>query len=87
MWRIFIEEFFLFILPFGVFAGWLVARRKNPLDVEHWDGHKFWLAMIGLALVLAVLVYGALFAPRHQGAYEPPHLENGQLVPGRFRAP
>lgn len=87
MWRVFIEEFFLFILPFGLFAGWLLARSKNPLDIEHWDGHKFWLAMTGIALVVALLVWGAMFAPRDMGAYEPPHMENGQLVPGRFSRP
>jgi hypothetical protein len=85
MWRSLIEEFFLFILPFGLFAGWLLARRKNPFDIAHWAGHVFWLTMTGLILAISAMIYAGAIAPRHTGAYDPPHMENGQLVPGRFK--
>ena len=85
MLRVIIEEVLLFVLPFGLFAAYLVVKRRNPLDVEHWSRHAFWLAVSGLLLAIAVLAYGGFVAPRSQGAYEPPHMENGVLVPGRFK--
>jgi hypothetical protein len=85
MLRIVIEELLLFVLPFCIFAAYLVVRQRNPFDVEHWDGHLFWLTVAGLTLGIAVFTYTGWIAPRSQGAYEPPHMENGRLVPGRFK--
>jgi hypothetical protein len=84
MLRTLIEEFLLFVLPFCLFAGYLVVRRRNPFDVEHWSGHLFWLSVVGLVLGIASFVYAGLVAPRHSGAFVPPHVENGRLVPGQF---
>lgn len=84
MLRTLIEEFLLFVLPFCLFAGYLVVRRRNPFDVEHWSGHLFWLSVVGLVLGIASFVYAGLVAPRHTGAFVPPHVENGRLVPGQF---
>jgi hypothetical protein len=85
MWRSLIEEFLLFVLPFCLFAGYLIIQRRNPLDVEHWSKHVFWLSIVGLAFVIGLVAYGGLRAPQQQGAYEPPHMEHGTLVPGRFK--
>ncbi len=84
MLRTLIEEFLLFVLPFCLFAGYLVVRRRNPFDVEHWSGHLFWLSVVGLLLGIASFIYAGLVAPRHTGAFVPPHVENGRLVPGQF---
>ena len=85
MLRAIIEEVLLFVLPFCIFAGYLVVKRRNPFDVEHWSRHAFWLSVTGLLLAIGVLVYTGFIAPRSQGAYEPPHMEKGVLVPGRFK--
>ncbi|TCR69908.1 DUF6111 family protein [Bosea sp. BK604] len=85
MLRSIIEEVLLFVLPFCLFAGYLIVNRRNPLDVEHWDGHLFWLTVVGLVLCIAVFTYTGWIAPRNQGAYDPPHMENGRLVPGHFK--
>ncbi len=85
MLRSVIEEVLLFVLPFCLFAGYLIVNRRNPLDVEHWSPHLFWLSSAGLALAVVFFAFAAWNAPRSQGAYEPPHMENGVLVPGRFR--
>lgn len=84
MLRTLIEEFLLFVLPFCLFAGYLVVRRRNPFDVEHWSGHLFWLSVVGLVFGIASFVYAGLVAPRHSGAFVPPHVEDGRLVPGQF---
>lgn len=85
MLRSLTEEFLLFVLPFCVFAAYLVVRRRNPLDVEHWSPHIFRLSVAGLGLAIVSFIVAGWIAPRNRGAYEPPHMENGQLVPGRFK--
>lgn len=85
MLRSIVEEVLLFVLPFCLFAGYLVIKRRNPFDVEHWSQHLFILSVCGLALGVAAMAWTAWTAPRSLGAYEPPHMENGQLVPGRFK--
>jgi hypothetical protein len=84
MWRNLTEEFLLFVLPFVVFGSYLILRRRNPLDAGHWRPHVFWLCLTGMLLAAASLVYTGLTAERHFGTFDPPHLENGRLVPGRF---
>ncbi|MGW9331944.1 DUF6111 family protein [Bosea sp. NPDC055594] len=84
MLRTLIEEFLLFVLPFCLFAGYLVIRRRNPFDVEHWSGHLFWLSVVGLVFGIGSFIYAGIVAPRHTGAFVPPHVEDGRLVPGQF---
>jgi purine-cytosine permease-like protein len=84
MARTIIEELLLFVLPFLAFAGYLVVRRRNPFDVEHWQGRVFWLSVAGLVLGIAGLIAAGVMAERHTGSYDPPHVEGGRLVPGRF---
>lgn len=85
MMRALIEEALLFLLPFALFALYLVLRRKNPMARASWGGHMTWLIVAGLASVVAVLIATALTAERQTGAFEPTHMENGRLVPGQFR--
>lgn len=85
MLRTLIEEILLFVLPFCLFAAYLIIRRRNPLDVEHWSPHLFALSVVGLVVAIAFFIAAGWITPRSQGAYEPPHMENGQLVPGRFK--
>ncbi|MEN5081356.1 DUF6111 family protein [Bosea sp. TWI1241] len=84
MVRTLIEEILLFVLPFCVFAGYLIVRRRNPFRVEAWSGHLFWLSTLGLVLGIAFFIYSGLVAPRHKGAFVPPHVENGRLIQGQF---
>ncbi len=84
MLRNLIEEILLFVLPFLVFATWLIATKRNPLDIAHWSGWKFGLAVAGIMLGIASIVAAGLSADRHTGAYVPPHMEGDRLVPGRF---
>jgi hypothetical protein len=44
-----------------------------------------WLTIAGLAMVVVSLVAAGLLADRQTGAFEPTHLENGRVVPGRFK--
>ena len=85
MWRTVAETLGLFLLPFVLFAAYLALRMRWPLAIEHWTRSRVATLMIlGLVAALAGLIGASLFAPRGQGVYVRPHLENGVLVPGRI---
>ncbi len=84
MLRNLIDEVLLFLIPFAIFAGWLILTKRNPLDFEHWSGWKFGLTAAGILLGIASIIYAGTQSETHTGAYSPPHMENGQLVPGKF---
>lgn len=70
------------ILPFllyGLYI-WHVKRSgKDGPEATPW----FWLAAIGLVLViLSFVVYGAFFGDE-VGSYAPARFEDGRIVPGR----
>jgi hypothetical protein len=85
MTRAFLEELVLFLTPFALFALFVAFRRKNPFTREPWNGNVPWLAIAGLGVAVAFLLYTGIFAPRQRGAFVPTHMENGKLVPGQFR--
>jgi uncharacterized membrane protein YdcZ (DUF606 family) len=85
MIRAIVEEALLFLLPFALFALYLILRRKNPMARASWDGQMTWLFMAGLVCVVVVLLATAMTAERQSGAFVPTHMENGRLVPGQFR--
>ncbi len=85
MIRAVIEEALLFLIPFGIFALFLILKRRNPFHLVHWSESTAWLVIAGLACVVGALVITGLTAQRQTGAFVPPHLENGRIVPGQFR--
>ena len=84
MTRVILTEGLLFLLPFLAFALLLILQKRKVLDIDHWSGPVVWLAMAGLLLVLASFLYKGFFAERPAGGFEPTHIEDGRLVPGRF---
>jgi len=85
MTRVLFGEMLFFLLPFGVFALYLLVLRRNPLLFDHWSRSSLWLAAAGLACVVLALLVGGMRAQRNTGAYVPTHMEDGRVVPGRFR--
>jgi hypothetical protein len=83
--RTVVEEVLLFLIPFGLFALWLAANRRNPLRRAHWSGRGFWLVVAGFTVALLALVVTGLTAERHANGFVPTHMENGRVVPGEFR--
>jgi hypothetical protein len=86
MWRAIFEPALLFASPFVVYAVYLVLRQKYPFAVEHWTKTAVsTLTLAGLAIAVGGMLAFGIFAPRHEGAYIPAHIENGKLVPGRIQ--
>ncbi len=86
MWRAILEPALLFALPFLAYAVYLVARRNYPFALEHWSKSAVsTLTLAGLFAALGGMLAFGIFAPRHEGAYVPAHIEGGKIVPGRIQ--
>ena len=79
-----LTEIGIFLIPFAVYARFLVATRSGVFVQSSWPAAL--VAKLVLGSLLLVIV-SFLFLAEFSGAppdstYEPAHLENGQLVPG-----
>jgi Family of unknown function (DUF6111) len=79
-----LTEIGIFLIPFVVYALFLVASRSDLLTRSSWSVIVVGRLLLGsLLLVVLSLVLLAQFtgAPPHS-TYVPAHLENGKLIPG-----
>ena len=75
-----------FLLPFALYALWLVATRGSLANIGSWQARTIAvLALGGALLVIGSIVVFTQFAgaPPNQ-KYVPAHLEDGKIVPGHF---
>ena len=79
-----LTEVGIFLIPFAVYAVFLVASRYQLLATESWPLHVVGsLVGVALALTAIALVLLAHFSGAPPGlTYTPAHIENGRLVPG-----
>ena len=79
-----LTEFGLFLIPFVVYALFLVATRAHLFDKTSWPLPIIgWLTAAALLLVIASFAYLAHFSGAPPGStYIPAHIEDGRLVPG-----
>ncbi len=79
-----LTEIGIFLIPFAVYAVFLVATRSGVFDQASWPASL--VAKLVLGSLLLVIV-SFLFLAEFSGAppestYTPAHMENGHLVPG-----
>lgn len=77
-------EIGIFLIPFGVYALFLIATRSGLLVQSSWPVNVIAKLLLGsLLLVVASFILLAHFsgAPPNS-TYVPAHVENGRLVPG-----
>jgi hypothetical protein len=79
-----LTEVGIFLIPFAVYAAFLIATRSGLLVQSSWPVHV--LAKLSIGALLLVVISFVLLA-QYSGAspdstYVPAHLENGRLVPG-----
>jgi hypothetical protein len=79
-----LTEIGLFLIPFAVYAVFLVATRTHVFDKASWPLPIIgWLTVVALGLVIGSFAYLAHFSGAPPGStYVPAHMENGRLVPG-----
>jgi hypothetical protein len=79
-----LTEIGIFLIPFAVYALFLVATRSDLTAQSSWPLRLVAKLVLGsLLLVIASLILLANYsgAPPHS-TYIPAHVENGRLVPG-----
>jgi len=79
-----LTEIGIFLIPFAVYALFLVATRTGVFDQSSWPAALVAKLVLG-SLLLVIISF--LFLAEFSGAppdstYSPAHLENGHLVPG-----
>jgi len=77
-------ELLIFLIPFGVYALFLIATRSGVLDQASWPVHI--IAKLAVGSLLLVIVSFVLLA-HFSGAppnstYVPARVENGKFIPG-----
>jgi hypothetical protein len=76
------------VLPTVLYLVWLQAVRwAQAGDAVSWRALPWvWLGVTGVALaVLVLFVVTVHFGTSVPGIYVPPHVENGQVVPGHIQ--
>ena len=79
-----LTEIGIFLIPFALYALFLIGTRSGLLVQTSWPFHM--IAKLGIGSLLLVIVSLVLLAnfsgapPR--STYVPAHLEDGRLVPG-----
>jgi hypothetical protein len=79
-----LTEIGIFLIPFAVYALFLLATRSGLMVQSSWPVHVISRLVLGsLVLVIISLVLLAHFsgAPPNS-TYIPAHMENGKFVPG-----
>ena len=79
-----LTEVGIFLIPFAVYALFLVATRSGVMLQASWPLHVIAKLVLGsLLLVVISFVFLAEFsgAPP-ESTYEPAHMDKGRLVPG-----
>ncbi|HEY0219294.1 MAG TPA: DUF6111 family protein [Afipia sp.] len=79
-----LTEIGIFLIPFALYALFVILSRANVLHSSAWPLHIIGrLAIAALLLVILSLVLLANFSGASPGSvYTPAHIENGRLVPG-----
>jgi hypothetical protein len=79
-----LTEIGIFLIPFVVYALFLIATRSGLLVQTSWPTHLIArLVLVSLSLIILSLVMLANFSGSPPNStYLPAHVENGKLVPG-----
>ena len=80
-------EIGLFLIPFVVYAAFLLAMRAGILQPNAWMLSR----LAGLVIASRILMVGSFVAlmqfgrPPSNSVYEPAHIEDGKFVPQTYR--
>ena len=74
-----LTEIVIFLIPFAVYALFLIATRSGVLAQSSWPTHL--IAKLVLVVISFILLAHFSGAPPNS-TYIPAHIENGKFVPG-----
>ena len=79
-----LTEIAIFLIPFAVYAAFLIATRSGVLVQSSWPMHVIAKLAVGalLLVVVSFLLLAEFGGAPPDSTYVPAHLENGKLVPG-----
>ena len=85
MIRPILAELAFFIAPFALYAAFLWFSKTSMLDREYWTPKILTtLTIVALSTVIVSFVLLGHFQSAPVGStYEPAHVEDGKLIPGR----
>jgi len=79
-----LTEIGIFLIPFGLYALFLVATRAGLLDPSSWPLHLVSRLVVGslLLVVVSFILLAHFSGAPPNSTYIPAHIENGKFVPG-----
>ena len=77
-------EILIFLIPFAVYAAFLVATRSGLLQQSSWPVHIIAKLVIGsfLLVIVSFILLAHFSGAPPNSTYVPAHIENGKFVPG-----
>jgi len=79
-----LTEIGVFLIPFAVYAAFLLATRSGLLMQTSWTLHIIAKLVIGslLLVVISFVLLAQFSGASPNSTYFPAHIENGKLIPG-----
>jgi hypothetical protein len=79
-----LTEIGIFLIPFAVYAIFLIATRAGALNPSSWPVVVVVRLAIGALLltIVSLLLLAHFSGAPPRSTYQPAHMENGVLVPG-----
>ena len=79
-----LTEIGIFLIPFAVYALFLIATRTGLLVQSSWPVHLIAKLVLGslLMVVVSFILLAHFSGAAPDSTYVPAHVENGRLVPG-----
>jgi hypothetical protein len=79
-----LTEVGVFLIPFAVYAIFLIATRSGLLVQSSWPVHLLGKLVLGslLLVVISFILLAHFSGAPPDSTYVPAHVENGRLVPG-----
>jgi hypothetical protein len=89
MLRFFAFDAIFFLVPFAIYALWLVVTRRTLRNADDWEVKTIaYLSLAGgILLIGAILFFIHFDRDPPGGTYIPAHIENGKIVPGYIEQP
>lgn len=87
MLRLVLIELILFAIPFALYFAWRAFVEKREAETQGQFNERPWQMLIiagGVLAIAGLAAYGLTSGRRGDTVYIPAHVENGEIVPGRF---